>query len=66
MDKVTPIEDAELERIQQDLRRMRLFKDAMTEYHRHLAEVRKEAFDAHIEAGFTEDQALQLVRDIKE
>lgn len=41
-----------------------MYRDAIIDMHRELAGIRKAAFDANIEAGFTEAQALQLVRDI--
>ena len=61
---VTRIDDAKLERIREDLRRMRLYREVMADYHRELAYIRRQAFLAHVEAGFSEEQALKLVRDI--
>ena len=65
MDNITRIDDAKLERIREDLRRMKLYRDVMADYHRELAYIRRQAYLAHVEAGFTEDQALKLVRDIE-
>ena len=65
MDNITRIDDAKLERIREDLRRMKLYREVMADYHRELAYIRRQAYLAHVEAGFTEDQALKLVRDIE-
>lgn len=65
MDNITRIDDAKLERIREDLRRMGLYREVMADYHRELAYIRRQAFLAHVEAGFSEDQALKLVRDIE-
>ena len=65
VDNITRIDDAKLDRIREDLRRMKLYRDVMADYHRELAYIRRQAYLAHVEAGFTEDQALKLVRDIE-
>ena len=65
MDNITRIDDAKLDRIREDLRRMKLYREVMADYHRELAYIRRQAYLAHVEAGFTEDQALKLVRDIE-
>ena len=65
MDNITRIDDAKLERIREDLRRMKLYRELMADYHRELAYIRRQAYLAHVEAGFTEDQALKLVRYIE-
>lgn len=65
MSDVTDIRDAENEKLERDAKRLRMFRGSLSVYFEEIAVIRKMAFDAHVKAGFTEAQALQLVRDIE-
>jgi hypothetical protein len=66
MGEIKRISDAEMKRMESDIARLRRYEALMAEYFSIMARHRKNAFDAHVEAGFTEKQALELVRDITE
>ena len=46
------------------LEALRRHSEAVTEYQKLLAPIRRAAYLAHVEAGFTEAQAIELVKKI--
>ncbi len=65
-DKVTHIDEAAAEKLADEAKRLRVFRAPLSAYFEEIAVIRKIAFDPHIKAGFTEEQALKLVRDIED
>ena len=62
---VTAITDAEIKRTEAEVTRLERYEATMARYFQTIARHRKNAYDAHIEAGFKPEQALELVRDVE-
>lgn len=62
---VTSIDEAAAAKFTEEAKRLKIFRAPLAEYFREAAVIRKIAFDAHVDAGFTESQALEIVRDIE-
>lgn len=63
MPKLTQIK-TESDDLAATLERLRRNSGAMIEYHMILADVRYKAFEGYVKAGFTEEQALELVKSL--
>jgi len=63
-DKIRLIHDGEKNELRAALENIRRGKREMIEFQSVLAEIRFAAYQAHIQAGFTEEQALELCTDL--
>lgn len=63
MPKVTPIKP-DHDDLKASLEEMRRNSGAVVEYHTILAGIRFQAFQRYIKAGFSESQALELIKDL--
>lgn len=61
---VTPMPNEEHDKMRAALEQLKRNKQYQIELNEILAEIRKQAFDAHVRQGFTKEQALELVKKL--
>jgi basic membrane lipoprotein Med (substrate-binding protein (PBP1-ABC) superfamily) len=64
--KVSDITEAKVHQVELEVARLKHYESVMADYYRTLARIRKSAYDAHVEAGFSQKEALQLVSSIQD